>query len=212
MNPSPPLAVAVVDDDPTYARSLAELLSGTGRFECVAVCHSGAAALEQLPLVRPRVVLMDVEMPGISGPECVSLLKERLPEAEILMLTVFEEYEKIYRSLVAGATGYLLKRTPNSELFDAIEELHQGGSPMSSAIARKVVIAFQSKPADRLDALNLSPREGEILRAFACGRRYKEIAGDLGLSYHTIRTHLQNIYKKLQINSRRQAQQRLRDG
>lgn len=204
------LPVAIVDDDRAYSESISELLGRSGRFECVAVCDSAEVALQELPRVRPRIVLMDIQMPGMCGPECVGLLKDKLPDAEILMLTVFEEYERIFESLVAGATGYLLKRTPHAELFDAIEDLHRGGSPMSSAIARKVVQAFRANPPDRLDTLNLSKREVQILRAFAHGRRYKEIAKELDITYDTVRTHIQNTYKKLQINSRKEARQRLR--
>lgn len=188
-----PIRVAIVDDDAAYAESIQWLLNNSPRFECVGVSRSGEEALERLPPLQPSVVLLDIEMGGRSGPECVAPLKARLPETQILMLTVFEDYDRIFDSLRAGAMGYLLKRTAPDELLDAIEDLHRGGSPMSSAIARKVVVAFHEN--------GLTAREKEILQARARGRRYKEIAADLNLSYHTVRTHLNNVYKKLHTES-----------
>ena len=208
-----PITVAMVDDDADYAEGVRHLLEMSPQFECVAVCGTAEEALKRLPKLQPRIVLMDIQLPGMSGPECVAELKDRLPDSEILMLTVFEEYDRIYEALVAGATGYLLKRTPPGELLEAIEDLHNGGSPMSSAIARKVVSAFQQmRAAPAADHAALSQREEEILRSLARGRRYKEIAYDLKLSYHTVRTHLQNIYKKLHVKTRSEAVRRFQAG
>ena len=208
-----PITVAMVDDDADYAEGVRLLLKMSRQFECVAVCGTAEEALKRLPQLQPRIVLMDIQLPGMSGPACVAELKDRLPETEILMLTVFEEYDRIYEALVAGATGYLLKRTPPGELLEAIEDLHNGGSPMSSAIARKVVSAFQQmRAAPAADQAALSQREEEILRSLARGRRYKEIAYDLNLSYHTVRTHLQNIYKKLHVKTRSEAVRRFQAG
>lgn len=199
------VSVAIVDDDTIFSEGVRVLLEKSGRFECVATCASGDEAIQRLPAKQPRVVLMDIQMPGRSGPECVVELTKRLPKTEILMLTVFEEYDQIYQALVAGATGYLLKRTAPVELLNAIDELVNGGSPMSGAIARKVVLAFRQLGHSSVEPTALSQREEEILRALARGRRPKEIAQDTGLSFHTIRTHQQNIYKKLQVGSRREA-------
>ena len=208
-----PITVAMVDDDADYAEGVRHLLEMSHQFECVAVCGTAEEALKRLPQLQPRIVLMDIQLPGMSGPECVAELKDRLPDSEILMLTVFEEYDRIYEALVAGATGYLLKRTPPGELLEAIEDLHNGGSPMSSAIARKVVSAFQQmRAAPATDHAALSQREEEILRSLARGRRYKEIAYDLKLSYHTVRTHLQNVYKKLHVKTRGEAVRRFQAG
>lgn len=201
-----PIPVAIVDDDPIFAEGIREWMDRSGSFACVAVCHGASEALEVLPSVRPRIVLMDIQMPGKTGPLCVAELAPRMVGVDFLMLTVFEEYDLVYESLVAGATGYLLKRAAPSELLGAMQELMEGGSPMSGAIARKVVLALRRMPpADGVSDPLLSQREEEILNALARGRRPKEIAHDFGLSFHTIRTHQQNIYKKLQVRSRREA-------
>lgn len=207
------IPVAVVDDDEVFAEGIRFLLAQSEQFECVALCTSGEEALLQLPALRPGIVLMDIQMGGMSGPECVAQLKEQLPRTEIMMLTVFEEYERIYEALAAGATGYLLKRRVTVELLDAIQELLDGGSPMSGAIARKVVMTFRKRAvASSAQSVQLSAREEEILHALARGRRPKEIAQDAGVSVHTVRTHLQNIYKKLQVCTRREAIEKYRRG
>jgi DNA-binding NarL/FixJ family response regulator len=201
-----PISVAIADDDAVFSDGVRFLLTQSGRFACVAMCASGEEALHRLPPLQPRVVLMDIQMPGMSGPECVARLKEHLPDTEIMMLTVFEEYDRVYEALAAGATGYLLKRTVPVELLGAIEDLLNGGSPMSGAIARKVVMTFRKLPdAPAEPPAHLSQREEEILHALAQGRRPKEIAADANVSVHTVRTHLQNIYKKLQVCTRREA-------
>lgn len=197
------ITVAIVDDDVAYSEGVQLLLRDSGRFECVAACGTAEEALQCLPTLKPRIVLMDIQLPGISGPDCVSQLRDNLPDTEILMLTVFEEYDCIYESLKAGATGYLLKRTPPAELLDAIEELHNGGSPMSNSIARKVLLAFrEDQPRPSASATLLTSREEQILRSLARGKLYKEIADEHGISFHTVRKHVQTIYRKLQVNSR----------
>lgn len=207
------IPVAVVDDDEIFADGIRFLLAQSGQFECVALCASGEEALLHLPALEPRIVLMDIQMRGMSGPECVAQLKEQLPHTEIMMLTVFEEYERIYEALAAGATGYLLKRRVTVELLDAIQDLLDGGSPMSGAIARKVVMTFRERAvASSAQLVQLSAREEEILHALAQGQRPKEIAQAAGVSVHTVRTHLQNIYKKLQVCTRRAAIQKYRSG
>ena len=154
---------------------------------------------------RPDVVLMDINLPRMSGIECTRRLKERQPDVPIMMLTIYEDDEKIFDSLTAGASGYLLKKTPPAKLLDAILELHNGGSPMSSRIARKVVETFRALGTSSKEIENLSKRESEILSHLAKGYRYKEIADTLFISIETVRTHIRNIYEKLHVRSRSEA-------
>jgi DNA-binding NarL/FixJ family response regulator len=203
---SEPVRVGVVEDDAGARQSLAYLIGGTPGFACVCVCADGESALAQLPALRPDVVLMDIHLPGLSGIECVRRLKAVLPEVQIVMLTVFEDEERVFDALAAGATGYLVKRTPPAEILAAIAEVRRGGSPMSSAIARKVVQAFQhSRRSAPGGALELSPREQEILTLLARGLRYKEVADQLGIALDTVRSHIRRIYEKLHVTSRTEA-------
>ncbi len=197
--------VAIVDDDPEFAQGIRALLESSKRFQCVALCSTAEEALRLLPSMNPRVILMDMGLPGLSGPACVAQLAPQLPKSDFMMLTVFEDYDHVFEALTAGATGYLLKGAAGNELLTAIDELLLGGSPMSGAIARRVVLSFRKMkpPGPSLEVL--TQREEEILNALARGRRPKEIAQDTGLSFHTVRTHQQNIYKKLQVCSRREA-------
>jgi DNA-binding NarL/FixJ family response regulator len=148
---------------------------------------------------------MDIHLPKMSGIECVSLLKEKHPHMQFMMLTVYEDDDNVFRSIVAGATGYVLKKTPPSELLEAIRDLHSGGSPMSDRIARKVVQAFQQMGKSSKETDNLSDRENEVLSFVVKGYHDKEIAEKLFLSSETVRTHLRNIYKKLNVRSRTEA-------
>jgi DNA-binding NarL/FixJ family response regulator len=172
---------------------------------CVGVCKSGEEALETLPSLNPDVVLMDIGLPGMSGIECIARLKRELPSTQIMMLTVFEDDERIFNSITAGATGYLLKNTPPAKLIEAISDLHAGGSPMSNQIARRLVREFQKPHPKECDLSSLSARELEVLNLLAKGFLYKEIADTLKLSRHTVRTHIRNIYEKLQVRSRTEA-------
>lgn len=206
------IAVAIVEDNLELLKSLAAMLEATPDLACVARCSSAEAALDEIPRARPEVVLMDIKLPGMSGVECVRPLKRLLPEAQVMMLTVLEDYEQIFQSLRAGATGYLLKQHIPERLVESIRELHAGGSPMSNSIARKVVLAFKELPGDSPEAASmLSPREQEILDHLGRGHLYKEIASELNLSYNTVRTHVQNIYKKLHVCSKSEAALRTKD-
>lgn len=196
-----PHQVAIVEDDAAFARTIRELLDGSGDFQCAAICPTAENALEVLPRLGPKAVLMDIGLPGASGVSCVRDLKRLLPATEIMMFTVFEDAERIYRSLAAGASGYLLKRSTGPEVLDALRELLAGGSPMSGAIARKVVLAFRPTGAPSPETSTLTPRELEVLNGLAAGRGYKNVAAQLGLSSDTIRTHVQRIYKKLHVHS-----------
>ncbi len=198
------LTVAIVEDDAGTREALGRVLGRSRGFRCVGSYASGEEALRELPELQPEVILMDINLPGINGVECVRQLKALQPAFHIVMLTVYEDSDLIFEALAAGATGYLLKRTPPAELLDAIRDVHAGGAPMSSHIARKVVQSFQSvPPATETDTL--SPREQEILDWLAQGFLIKEIAGHLGIGFDTVRTYIRRIYEKLQVHSRAQA-------
>lgn len=200
-----PIKVAIVEDHQEIREGLAMLINGSSGFACVATYPNAEDALDELPREAPDVVLMDIQLPKMSGIECVARLKERLPALQIMMLTMYENDDLIFQSLLAGATGYVLKKTPPSELLQAIQSLHNGGSPMSSPIARKVVQAFQQLGKSRQEIEALTERETEILSHLAKGHHDKEIADTLFVSVETIRTHIRNIYKKLHVHSRTEA-------
>lgn len=199
------LQVAIVDDDTGVRESLAALINGTSGFRCSGAYPNGETALKQFGGNWPHVVLMDVNLPEMSGIECVVKLKALKPKLQILMLTVCEDSNEIFKSLMAGASGYLIKETPPAQILEAIADVHRGGSPMSSHIARKVVQYFQKRGQDSEFAENLSPRELEVLAHLAKGYRYKEIADLMSISVLTVRSHLQRIYEKLHVRSRTEA-------
>lgn len=199
------ITVSIVEDNRGTRNSLAQLLRTTSGIQCVSVHANGEDALAEVPKLQPRVLLMDINLPGMSGIECVARLKPDLPNTQVLMLTVYEDQEQIFNSLRAGATGYLLKTTPLEQVTTAIEELAQGGAPMSASIARKVVNFFNKQAPSSPKMENLTPREREILDLLAKGYPNKDIADRLCLSHGTIRNHLDRIYRKLHIQSRTEA-------
>lgn len=200
------IAVSIVEDNPQVRGSLAKLIDGAPGFRCVSRHGSAEDALVEIPKVKPEVVLMDINLPGINGVECVRRLKPLLPKAQMIMLTVYQNTEHIFNALAAGATGYMLKQTPPAELLDAIKEVHAGGSPMSSHIARKIVQSFQQPvPVVDPESASLSPREAEVLELLAKGFLYKEIADQMKVSYATVHTHIRHIYEKLHVRSRTEA-------
>ena len=178
------------------------LIGGSEGYNCVAACQSAEDALKVIPQLLPDVVLMDINLPGMNGIECVICIKSAYPEIQVMMLTVFDNTEEIYKSLAAGATGYLLKKTPPAKLLEAISELVNGGSPMSGEIARKVVQTFLKPALPQFPEANLTPREEEILSYLAKGYLYKEIANALFINIETVRTHIHRIYQKLQVRTR----------
>ncbi len=202
---APNIRVAIVEDRSAERGELLELLRGDPGLVCVAACASAAEALEKLPSCSPDVVLMDIQMPGLSGIDCVRQLQPLLPKTQIMMLTVVEDHDLIFQSLAAGATGYLLKKTPPARLLEAIRELKAGGAPMSGQIARKVVAAFREPSASPSAADQLSPMEQGVLERLARGLLYKEVAEDLRVSVSTVRTHVWHIYRKLQVHNRTEA-------
>ena len=200
--PSPVVRVALVEDDTRIRQGLTLLIGTSPGYDCVGNYSTAEEALARLPDLAPDVVLMDINLPGMSGIECIRRLKKLLPSAQLVMLTVFEDHDRIFRSLSAGASGYLLKNTPPARLLDAIREVFQGGAPMSAQIARSVVEEFRQPVPPESPASALSPREKEILGLLARGFLYKEIADQLRLSVETVRTHIRNIYEKLHVHSK----------
>ena len=205
-NPSgKPLRIAVVEDDNMVRAVLEILLNGSPGFTCVASYGNGEDAVAGLPEMNPDVVLMDINLPGISGIECIIRLKELNLPMLFIMLTVFEDSDAIFKSLSAGASGYLLKQTPPAKLLEAIQDVYQGGSPMSREIARKVIQSFQHMAANPVTENILTHREEEILSYLVKGLLYKEIAGILFIGVETVRTHIRHIYEKLQVRTRSEA-------
>ena len=199
-----PIKVAIVEDNTGIRESLVILLKGTPGFFCQGAYVNAEDALRQLPRDWPDVVLMDINLPQMSGIECASKLKALRPALHIIMLTVYVDSEQIFKSLMAGASGYLIKQTPPAEIIEAVQSVHQGGAPMSNAIARQVVQYFHKKQSP-VDSENLTKRELEILTHLAKGYHDKEIASQLNIGVVTIRTHIRSIYDKLHVRSRTEA-------
>jgi DNA-binding NarL/FixJ family response regulator len=199
------IRVSVVEDDARVRSGLVQLINVSEGYQCSSQHSNAEAALAELPRVKPDVVLMDINLPGLNGVECVRQLKPILPDTQIMMLTVYEDTEMIFKALTAGATGYLLKQTPPTELLAAIRDVNRGGSPMTSHIARKIVASFQQPAVQARGLENLTAREQEVLDHLAKGYLYKEIAEALGISYDTVHAHIRRIYEKLQVRSRTEA-------
>lgn len=199
------ITVALVEDNESIRASLARIINQNREFRCVCAVGTGEDALNKVPACKPDVVLMDIHLPGMSGIECTALLKKARNDLQVIMLTVYEDSDKIFKALRAGASGYLLKRTEPIQLLAAIKEIKEGGAPMTSEIARKVVEAFQAQDAGTPQAETLSRREKEILEMLCEGFANKEIADKLSLSIETVRGHLKHIYDKLHVQSRTQA-------
>jgi DNA-binding NarL/FixJ family response regulator len=199
------ITVSIIDDQVELSQFIAEYINTARGFRCLSTHATAEEALQALPTVKPDVVLMDINLNGMSGIECVEKLKVSHPEMLVLMLTVYEDSDLIFRALAAGASGYLLKRSPPSKLLEAIAEVHAGGSPMSSAIARRVVSSFQKPAGPPADRAALSPREKEVIEALARGDAYKQIADRLGITIPTVRTYIRRIYEKLHVHTRTEA-------
>jgi DNA-binding NarL/FixJ family response regulator len=203
------IRVAIVEDDRPVRENLALLIDAAPGFVCAAACGSAEEAIKRLPSAFPDVILMDINLPVRSGIDCVVKLRAMLPRTHVIMLTVEEDSERVFDSLKAGATGYLVKNVAPDEILEAVEDVHRGGAPMSSHIARMVVTTFRHPtPLGPVD-LALSPREADILRLLAKGYRSKEIADELGIAVGTVNTHVRHIYEKLHVRSRAEAVARL---
>ncbi len=199
------ITVGIVEDDAVLRKSLSRLVGDTRGMQCLAACASGEEALQKLPPLKPQVVLMDLNLPQMPGTECIRKLKEQLPATVVIVLTVYEDSEHIFRALKAGASGYLLKRSEPDEVLDAIRNARDGGAPMSSQVAHRVVSSFHAPATADFDTTALTEREKEILIFLSKGFANKELADKLQISVPTVRTHLRHIYEKLHVRSRSEA-------
>jgi DNA-binding NarL/FixJ family response regulator len=199
------IEVAIVEDDDRVRTSLARVVARAEGLRCASQHSDAEDALASLPTLKPDVILMDIKLPRMSGVECVARLKPLLPSTQFIMLTVYQDTDLIFRALAAGATGYLLKRTRGPQLATAIRDVHQGGSPMSNGIARKVVEFFRREPPPPSPGEPLTAREQEVLGLLARGFLYREIAAELGIGYDTVHAHVRKVYEKLQVHTRTQA-------
>lgn len=197
--------IAIVEDNATLRQYLAELVSNTEGYRCVCTCASAEEAMVKVPEARPHVVLMDIHLPGDSGIACTAYLREKMPSVQVIMLTVYKDIETIFEALKAGACGYVLKRSDEQEILDAIAEVRAGGAPMSSQVARMVVRSFSHNTPERTETNQLSPREAEILALVAKGLSNKEVGNTLNISVGTVRIHLGHIYEKLHVRCRTEA-------
>jgi DNA-binding NarL/FixJ family response regulator len=199
------IRISIIEDDDWIRENLATQVGGTAGFQCVGRFRSAEEALGQIVRNVPDVILLDINLPKMNGIECARKLKALVPSAQILMLTVYEDSERIFKSLLAGASGYLLKRTPQAEIIEAIADVHRGNSPMTGHIARKVVQFFNQRGSMEKEIETLSVREREVLDRLAEGISYKEIADVMTLSIDTVRMHIKGIYGKLHVHSRGEA-------
>jgi DNA-binding NarL/FixJ family response regulator len=199
------IAVAIVEDDVPAREILAGWIRAAEGFSCAGEYDDAETALARLPQEKPSVVLFDINLPGMNGIECVRRLKPRLPNTQFVMVTVYEDANHIFNALSAGASGYMLKQTRRNELIAALKDVHAGGSPMSSQIARKVVQSFRRSESETDGTNDLSPREREVIELLARGYLYKEIAEKLAISVPTVNTYIRRIYEKLHVRSRAQA-------
>jgi DNA-binding NarL/FixJ family response regulator len=204
--------VAIVEDNAALANGLSKIVESAEDCTCIGIWSNAEEALKKIDAFRPEVVLMDINLPGMSGIEATSRLKAHLPEIQVIMVTVYRDHDKIFAALKAGASGYLLKRSTPSEVRQAIRDVRAGGAPMTAEIARRVVEAFHQAPkAEAADEVKLSKRETEILEQLCEGLANKEIADRLGISVETVRVHLKHIYEKLHVRSRTEAALKFRD-
>jgi DNA-binding NarL/FixJ family response regulator len=197
--------VAIVEDNTLTREGLEKIINLSADYHCVCTCRTAEEALKSLPEHQPEIILMDIQLPKMLGIECVSLLKERLPAAQFIMVTVYEDPDRVFSALRAGASGYLLKRTAAEQVLSALDDVRRGGAPMSGEIARKVVNYFRNQEAKNPDLEKLSAREREVLGLVVRGFSNKEIAGQLEVTLDAVRWHLKNIYTKLHVHSRTDA-------
>lgn len=204
--PQPRISVSIIEDDSGLRDGLTAMLNGFARFRCISSHPNSEHAIRYLPENAPNVVLVDINLPKMSGIECVRQLKPICPKTQFLMLTVYEDTDLIFESLKAGASGYLLKRSEPTRILSAIEEVHQGGAPMTAEIARRVVKSFQEPVAEGkpISAL-LTPREFQVLELLARGASYRDISSQLEITYSTVNSHVKNVYESLHVRSRAQA-------
>jgi DNA-binding NarL/FixJ family response regulator len=203
-----PIQVAIVEDDDEIRENLTHRISASPLFRLLKSYPDAESALLDIPKCRPDVVLMDINLPGMDGVECVRQLKAKMPQLYVIMLTVYEDGNRLFKSLMAGASGYLLKRSSSAKLLGSIQEVYTGGAPMTPEIARRVVQYFGhlAKPVEEVQEMpSLTPRERDILEQLARGFRYKEIVDNLGISVGTLHSYISKVYEKLQVHSRTEA-------
>jgi DNA-binding NarL/FixJ family response regulator len=200
-----PTRIAIVEDNAMLRQCLADYIAATPGYQCVCTCRSAEEALVQIPPLKPDVVLMDIHLPGESGIVCTARLREKLPQVQVIMLTVYKDTKVIFQALKAGACGYVLKRADEAEILKAIAEVRSGGAPMTAEIARMVVRSFMERPSGDDETAELSPRESEILALITEGLTNKEIGARLDISFSTVRTHLMHIFEKLHVRCRAEA-------
>ena len=199
------IKIAIVEDNNTLRSSLESLFNRTEGMRCVASLNNLLNVISEVGAAHPEIILMDIGLPNISGIEGVRTVKTHFPNIQILMFTVFDDDENIFDAIRTGASGYLLKKTPPAEIVQAVRDLYQGGAPMTSSIARRVIQSFQAAPATIVEDYQLTVRENEILYSLVDGLSYKKVADKYCVSISTIRTHICNIYNKLHVNSKAEA-------
>jgi len=201
----PRIKVSIVEDLPDIMEGVVSLLQEDPRFEVMPCYSSAETAAEELPAWQPDITVMDINLPGMSGIECIRKIKSECPHTQFMMFTIYEDDEKVFEALTAGASGYLLKKTPFPKIVESIVELYDGGSPMSTQIARKVIQTFQKKNTPNESRDLLSPKEFEVLNLLSKGYLYKEIGDKLSISVNTVKQHIHRIYQKLHVNNRTEA-------
>lgn len=200
------IKVAIFEDNRSLREGLAAMIDGTSGLECVGAFPNCNNLLKNVSQVKPHVILMDIEMPGINGIEAVSIIKEEFPGTKILMQTIFDDDEKIFNSICAGAEGYILKHTSPAEIIEAIKEIHEGGGPMTPSIANRVLKMVKQRPEPgNKETFDLTDREKEILTCLVKGMSYKMVADTCFISIETVNVHVKNIYRKLQVHSKSEA-------
>jgi DNA-binding NarL/FixJ family response regulator len=199
------IAVSIVEDMKDVRESLQRMIGSAPGFLCLSAYGNAEDALNELPRINPDIVLMDIHLPGMNGIDCIKRVKAICPQMQFMMFTIYEDSEQVFNALAAGASGYLLKKTPKEKILGALQELHEGGSPMSAHIARKVVNYFQKEKETRDTKAQLSPRENEVLELLAKGFLYKEIGEKLNIATGTVRQHIHKIYEKLHVQNRTEA-------
>jgi DNA-binding NarL/FixJ family response regulator len=204
------IKVAIIEDNRTTREGLETLINRKPNCQCVCTCATAKEALRRVPQAQPDVILMDIHLPDISGIECTARIKELLPSVQIIILTVYADQNSIFQALQHGACGYLLKRCPPERILDAIQEVHQGGVPMTAEIARKVIGQFQDQGKTATNVESLSTREREVLELVVEGLGNKAIAERLGVTIEAVKWHLRNIYSKLHVHSRMEAAAKVR--
>jgi DNA-binding NarL/FixJ family response regulator len=199
------IKIVIVEDLEEVSEGLSEFIRRDPALQLLSTFRTAEAATLELPLLKPDIVIMDINLPGITGIECIRQVKKTGAQMQFMMFTVYENNDQVLEALKAGASGYLLKKTPPLQIIEAVKELYEGGSPMSSSIARKLVTIFQEQPGVNAEAAVLTPREKEVLECLAKGMLYKEIADQLGISFHTVRQHIGKIYEKLHVQNKTEA-------